>query len=108
MPDLSTIHFLKISGMIVQHRKREFENTVRYACEMMTKDCLEKTLSIDIFAGDVYYFFTEWCTESALRKFLQSEEYQLIRSAYDVLGILDKIEIGYNAEIKTIRISQQS
>jgi hypothetical protein len=105
MSDLSIIHFLKISGMIAQHRKREFENTVKYACGLMPDDCLEKTLSVEIFADDTYYFFTEWSTEPALRNFTQSEEYQLIRSAYDVLGVLHKIEIGYYVEIKTIRIN---
>jgi hypothetical protein len=105
MSDLRIIHFLKISGMIVQHKEREFEHTVRYACGLMPDDCLEKTLSAEIFADNTYYFFSEWSTEHALRKFIQSEEYQLIRSAYDVLGILDKIEIGFHVQIKTIRIN---
>jgi quinol monooxygenase YgiN len=105
MSDLSIIHFLKISGKIAQHRKREFENTVKYACGLMPDDCLEKTLSTEIFAEDTYYFFSEWSTGPALKKFMQSEEYQLIRSAYDVLGVLHKIEIGYHVEIKTIRIN---
>jgi quinol monooxygenase YgiN len=105
MSDLSIIHFLKISGMIVQHKKREFENTVKYACGLMPYECLEKSLSAEIFSADTYYFFSEWSTEDALKKFVQSEEYQLIRSAYDVLGVLHKIEIGYHVEIKTIRIN---
>jgi hypothetical protein len=105
MSDLRIIHFLKISGMIVQHSKREFENTVKYACGMIADECLEKKLSVEIFNRDTYYFFTEWSTEEALKKFIQSEEYQLIRSAYDVLGVLHKIEIGYHVAIKTIHIN---
>ena len=92
--------------MIFQHRRREFENTVKYACGLMPEECIEKNLSVEIFSGDTYYFFSEWSTEPALRKFIQSEEYQLIRSAYDVQGVLLKIEIGYHVEIKTIRINQ--
>lgn len=91
--------------MIVQREKCEFENTVKYACGMMPDECIEKNLSIDIFADDTYYFFSEWSSETALRKFIESEEYQLIRTAYDVLGILYRIEIGYHVEIKTIRIN---
>jgi len=91
--------------MIVQHRKPEFENTVKYACGLMPDTCLEKILSAEIYAGDTYYFFSEWTTEDALKKFIQSEEYQLIRTAYDVLGVLQKIEIGYHVAIKTIRIN---
>ena len=105
MSNLRIIHFLKISGMIAEHRKREFENTVKYACGLMPQECREKKLSVEIFAGDTYYFFSEWSTEPALRKFIDSEEYQLIRTAYDVLGVLHKIEIGYHVAIKTIHIN---
>jgi hypothetical protein len=91
--------------MIAQNRKREFENTVKYACGKMPDECTVKNLSIEILANDTYYFFSEWTTEIALRKFIWSEEYQLIRSAYDVLGVLHKIDIGYHVEIKTIRIN---
>jgi hypothetical protein len=90
--------------MIVEHRKREFENTVKYACGLIPDECTEKNLSVEIFTADTYYFFSEWTTEPALKKFIQSEEYQLIRSAYDVLGVLHKIEIGFHVEIKTIQI----
>ena len=91
--------------MVVEGRHREFENTVRYACELLLDQCLVKNLSAEIFTADVYYFFSEWATESALRKFIQSEEYQLIRTAFDVLGVLYKIEIGFHVEIKTIHIN---
>jgi hypothetical protein len=104
MSELQIIHFLKISGMISEGSRREFENTVRHACGLFPGDCLVKNLSVEIFTDDTYYFFSQWETETALRKFIQSEEYQLIRTAYDVLGVLEKIEIGYHIEIKTIRI----
>jgi hypothetical protein len=106
MSELYTIHFLKISGMIADDRKSEFENTVRYACGLFPDECLVKNLSAGIFEADTYYFFSQWATETALRKFIQSEEYHLIRSAYDVMGDLEKIEIGYDVEIKTIHINQ--
>jgi hypothetical protein len=105
MSELQIIHFLKISGMITDLRKREFENTVRYACELFPEECLVKNLSAKIFAADTYYFFSQWTTEAALRKFIQSGEYQLIRTAYDVMGVLEKIEIGYHVEIRTIYIN---
>jgi hypothetical protein len=104
MSDLRTIHFLKISGMIAENRKPEFENMVKYACGLMPEECLEKTLSVEVSEENNYYFFSEWSTGQSLKKFIQSEEYKLIRSAYDVLGVLHKIEIGYHVEIKTIRI----
>jgi hypothetical protein len=105
MADMNIIHFLKISGMILQHRKHEFENMVKYACGQLPEECIEKNLAIEISDAATYYFFAAWCSETALRKFIASEEYQLIRSAYDAMGILHKIEIGYHAEIKTIHIN---
>jgi len=90
--------------MILQHKKLEFENTVKYACGLMTEECIEKSLAVEIFGVDEYYFFSSWCSEQALRMFLRSEEYQLVRSAYDAMGVLKKIEIGYNLEIKSILI----
>jgi len=105
MSELDIIHFLKISGVIVQHKRPEFESTVKYACGLIVHDCLEKSLSVGVFSTNTYYFFSEWVSETALKKFIQSEEYQLIRTAYDVLGFLQKIEIGYHVAIKTIRIN---
>jgi hypothetical protein len=105
MSELRTINFLKISGMIAEDRKREFEKTVLHAWGLFPEECREKNLSAEVPATGIYYFFSEWATETALEKFTHSEEYQLIRTAYDVLGVLHKIEIGYHVEIKTIRIN---
>jgi len=92
--------------MISDFKKREFENTVRYACGLFPDECIARNLSAKVFSADTYYFFSQWTTEAALRKFIQSEEYQLIRTAYDVMGVLEKIEIGYHVEIITIHINQ--
>ncbi len=63
--------------MVAQRSKFEFENTVEYTYGMLPGDCMEKTLSADIFENDTYYFFASWSTETALRKFINSQEYQL-------------------------------
>jgi hypothetical protein len=104
MTGLSRIHFLKISGLVDRLKKNEFENTVRFACGMMSAECTTKSLSAELLFGNEYFFFTSWSTEEALRLFVQSDEYQLVRGAYDALGLLQKIEIGYNVEIKRILI----
>jgi hypothetical protein len=104
MSEISIIHFLKITGMIDGQKKNEFERTVKFACGPMCSECIEMSLSVEIAFNEVYYFFISWSSEKALRIFIDSNEYQLVRSAYDALGVLQKIEIGYNAEIKTIHI----
>jgi len=105
MSELKIIHFLKISGAIAEEKKVEFENTIRYAIGRLNDQCLVRQLSAGILENGGYYFFTEWVTEPALKKFILSEEYHLIRTAYDVLGVLQKIEIGYNVQIQTILIN---
>lgn len=90
--------------MIDGQKKNEFEGTVEFACGPMHSECIERSLSVEIAFDDVYYFFIAWSSEKALRIFMDSNEYQLVRSAYDALGALQKIEIGYHTEIKTIHI----
>ena len=104
MSEISIIHFLKITGVIVRQKKFDFVDTVKFACGLMSSECIELSLSVEIAFDDIYYFFISWSSEKALRIFIESNEYQLVRSAYDALGVLQKIEIGYNVEMKTIHI----
>ncbi len=92
--------------MIERQRRQEFEQMVKFACGLVPNQCTEKNLAVEIFGGDEYYFFTSWLSDTALRTFLQSEEFFLIRTAFDTMGALKKIEIGYDVEIKTIHINQ--
>jgi hypothetical protein len=104
MPLVSRIHSLKISGWVKEQKKFELEDTVKFACGLLSDKCVEKSLSMESLFGDQYYFFTSWSTEKALREFIESEEYQLVRSAFDALGVLQKIEIGFDNKITTILI----
>ena len=104
MSEVSSIHFLKITGLVNSQKKDEFELAVNFACAQLPEECTEKSLSVEMLFDERYFFFVSWSTEEALKSFIQSNEFQLVRSAYDALGVLQKIEIAYNAEIKTILI----
>ena len=104
MSEFSSIHFLKITGLIERQKKDEFEVAVDFAYAQLPTGCTEKSLSVEKLFDERYYFFVSWATEKALTSFIQSNEFQLVRSAYDALGELQKIEIAYHAEIKTILI----
>jgi len=82
-------HFLKVSGDIAGNKGKEFEQTVRFVFNQLPPECIERTLSLDIHNEGHYYFFSLWLSERSLRKFLNSEEYQLISGAYDALGAMD-------------------
>jgi hypothetical protein len=105
MPEKSKMHFLRISGIVKRIKKYEFENTVKFVFRLFTDDCIEHSLAAEIQSKNAYYFYTSWKSEAALKKFMESEEYQLVRGAYDALGVLEKIEFGYDVEINTIRIN---
>jgi hypothetical protein len=106
MSETAKIHFLKISGIVTLAKKREFEHTIKFACELLPQECVERSFGNEILQRDVYYFFTSWVSTRALKEFMGSEEYHFVRSAYDALGLLNKIEIGYDVEVDTIRINQ--
>jgi quinol monooxygenase YgiN len=82
-------HFLKVSGDIAGNKGKEFEQTIRFVFNQLPFECIERTLSLDIHQEGHYYFFSLWSGEPALKKFLNSEEYQLISCAYDALGMLE-------------------
>jgi hypothetical protein len=104
MSELSSIHFLKITGLIERQKKDDFEVAVNFACAQLPVECTEKSLSVEKLFDNQYYFFVSWSTEKALESFIQSNEFQLVRSAYDALGVLQKIEIVNQAQVKTIFI----
>ena len=105
MIEIDDMHFVKISGMVSDSKKSEFIHTVKFACNLMSTACMERSLSNEMLEENTYYFFSSWSTESALQEFMQSNEYQLIRGAYDAIGTLNKIEFGYGNKIRRIRIN---
>jgi quinol monooxygenase YgiN len=82
-------HFLKVSGEIAGNKGKEFEQTIRFVFNQLPPECTERSLSLDIHNEGHYFFFSLWLNERALKKFLNSEEYQLIRGAYDALGAME-------------------
>ena len=82
-------HFLKVSGDIAGNKGKEFEQTIRFVFNQLPPECIDRTLSLDIQHDGHYCFFSLWLNEGALKRFLNSEEYQLISGAYDALGMMD-------------------
>jgi hypothetical protein len=79
-------HFLRISGVISNAKKKEFEQTIRFVFNQMPPECLEKNLTVDVNNENCYYFFTLWTDEKAKVKFMETNEYQLIKGAYSALA----------------------
>jgi hypothetical protein len=79
-------HFLKISGEISNLKKKEFEQTIRFVFNQMPPECLERNLAADVYNDSLYHFFTLWTDEKSLVKFIETDEYQLIKGAYSALA----------------------
>jgi quinol monooxygenase YgiN len=82
-----SIHpFLVISGRIADHKKIEFEHTFRVGFSSISMECISKTLSEDKNDEGIYYFFSLWTSEQALKIFMESLEFQLLNGAFHALG----------------------
>jgi hypothetical protein len=86
MEEKHTGHFLKISGEISNTKKKEFEQTIRFVFNQMPQECLERNLGTDVHNENRYHFFTLWTDEKSLVKFMETDEYQLIKGAYSALA----------------------
>jgi quinol monooxygenase YgiN len=87
-------HFLKVSGTIAGNKGKEFEQTIRFVFNQLPPECIERSLSVDIHQEGHYYFLSKWLNERALKKFLNSVEYQLISGAFDALGNIEESVFG--------------
>jgi hypothetical protein len=95
---------LKISGTIGAAKHKEFEQTIRFVLNLLPPTCIASHLSQDVFRPDMYHVFTLWITSNDLARFKDSNEYQLIRGAFQALGFLDMALEGDLAEAQTFDI----
>jgi len=101
-------HFLRISGDVPRNKRREFEQTFKFVFNQLPDDCIEHSLSTDVFAEGHYHFFSIWLTDTAMKLFMASVEFQLLTGAYYTLGEEEKTAHGPVADIQTFRISNMN
>lgn len=94
--------FLIISGQISQSKKKEFEQTFRLAFSVKTENCLAYNLSADMNKDGYYYFFSLWTSEEALKKFMESTDYELMNGAFHALGHVDQFLTGNITDTKNL------
>lgn len=87
-------HFLRISGDVPENKRREFEQTFKFVFNQLPAECIEHSLSHDVFANGHYHFFSLWRTGSAMKLFMSSVEFQLLSGAYFTLGDEEKLVHG--------------
>jgi quinol monooxygenase YgiN len=94
--------FLIISGQIAQNKKKEFEQTFRLAFSVKTEDCLVYNLSADMSKDGYYHFFSLWTSDEALKKFMESTDYELMNGAFHALGHIHHSMTGNISETKNL------
>ena len=78
---------LRLSGYVPHNKRRAFVQTCRFVFNQMTADCIERSLSADVFVEGYYHFFSLWRTEKHLDMFRASREFQLLIGTYIQLGL---------------------
>src|SRR5258705_7282676 len=94
--------FLIISGQITQSKKKEFEQTFRLAYSVKTRECLVYNLSVDTSKEDYYHFFSLWTSDLALKVFMESTEYEMMKCAFHALGHIEYSLTGNISETKDL------
>jgi hypothetical protein len=88
------IYLLKIFGTISSAKQKEFEQTIRFAVNLLPSSCISSHLSMDVFNSNTYHFFTLWRSPADMAAFRRSNEFDLIRGAFQALGFLDRSFVG--------------
>ena len=104
----NTPHFLRISGDVPLNKRKEFEQTFRFVFHQLPEECLEHSLSEDVFIEGHYHFFSLWRTGTAMKIFMASAEFQLLTGAYFTLGDELKTVHGPRADIQAFRASNMN
>ena len=104
----NTPHFLRISGDVPGNKRKEFEQTFKFVFNQLPAECIEHSLSSDVFNGGHYHFFSLWLNAGAMKLFMSSVEFQLLTGAYFTLGEDEKIAYGPMADIQAFRVSNMN
>jgi hypothetical protein len=102
-----TMHFLRISGHVPENKHREFEQTFKFVFNQLPADCIEHSLSVDVFSHNNYHFFSLWLSGSSMQAFMASVEFQLLTGAYFTLGAEDKMIHG-PIDVQTFKVSNMN
>jgi quinol monooxygenase YgiN len=105
--DSNDKYFLKISGSIDSSKQKEFRQSVRFIFNLIPSGCLGYNLSLDVNKAGLYHLYSVWSSENALKGFEESNEYEVLKGAFEVLGSGKNIMRGRKSDIQLFAISNQ-
>ncbi len=80
-------------------KQKEFHQTVRFILNHLSADCLGSNLAHDVNDADLYHFYSLWSSEGSLRKFENSNEFQMLKGAFKTLGNYQDTMWGKKSEL---------
>jgi quinol monooxygenase YgiN len=100
----NNIYSLKITGSIIGEKHKEFQQTVQFVFNHLSPGCLVHALALDVFQPNVYHLFTMWNSKEALALFKISNEYQLLKGAYQTLGLYESTINSKLADVQLFEV----
>ena len=81
-----TLYFLKISGTVQSGKEREFQQTVMFIFNHLPASCISRNLAVDVDQSNLYHIYSLWRSRRALLSFRSSNEFELLKGAFEALG----------------------
>ena len=99
------LYFLKISGTVSAGKQREFQQTVQFVFNHLSPGCISHSLALDVHMHDHYHVYSSWNSEASLTAFKRSNEFELIKGAFQTLGSYKDTMSGRWAQIQLFEIN---
>lgn len=100
------LYFLKISGSIGIGKQREFQQTVQFIFNQLPSECVNHSLALDLHVSNLYHFYTLWKSKDSLMSFQASHEFELLKGAFQTLGLYRDALSGKWADVQVFELKQ--
>jgi hypothetical protein len=100
-------YFLSISGHVSLNKCREFEQTIQFIFNQLTPGCLKHHLTEDVFYHNTYHIYLVWNSIDSLSAFKSSNEFTLLKGAFQTLGASGKVTEGKWADIGIFEVDEK-
>lgn len=102
----SNLYFLKISGSIAIGKQREFQQTVQFIFNQLPSSCISRSLALDMNVSNLYHLYMLWKSEDTLMAFRASHEFELLKGAFQTLGLYQDALSGKWADVHVFELKQ--
>lgn len=103
--DNEHLYFLKVSGTVQPAKQREFKQTVLFVFNHLPSSCISRNLALDLHQPDLYHVYCLWRSREALIAFRSSNEFVLLKGAFETLGTYRDAIAGVRTDINLFEVS---